>query len=177
MSDVPGFVQRLRPLQPQLIALARRAADRPADAEDVLQSAIAAAFAVRASYEPARPFAAWIAGFVLATARNHNRRTRRRRTVPLDEHSLVEQLEQEQDYERLLEDPEAALDHVGDALFRALHGLRSRMREVFLLRSLFEFSYKDIAVLCGIPVGTVMSRLHRARASLRQALVRRGAAR
>ena len=55
-------------------------------------------------------------------------------------------------------------------LERALHGLPEALRSTVLLRDLEGFSYKEIAEILEVPLGTVMSRLHRGRAALRLAL-------
>ena len=55
-------------------------------------------------------------------------------------------------------------------LNKSINALPSTFREVLILRELEELSYEDIAVVVAIPVGTVMSRLSRARAMLRVAL-------
>src|SRR5438874_155210 len=67
------------------------------------------------------------------------------------------------------EDPEARLVRIADAeaLEGALRRLAPEYREVFLLREIEELSYKEIAEVAGVPIGTVMSRLSRARAQLR----------
>ncbi|HWI13785.1 MAG TPA: sigma-70 family RNA polymerase sigma factor, partial [Burkholderiales bacterium] len=58
----------------------------------------------------------------------------------------------------------------GEAVTRALLRLEEAYREVLVLRELEELSYKDIATVVGAPVGTVMSRLARARRRLREEL-------
>ena len=57
-----------------------------------------------------------------------------------------------------------------ERLTRALEGLPARLREVLVLRELEGLSYKEIAEVAGIPIGTVMSSLSRARRRLEQAL-------
>lgn len=57
-----------------------------------------------------------------------------------------------------------------ERLTRALEGLPARLREVLVLRELEGFSYKEIAEVTGIPIGTVMSSLSRGRRRLEQAL-------
>jgi RNA polymerase sigma-70 factor, ECF subfamily len=57
---------------------------------------------------------------------------------------------------------------------QALDRLPPQHREVVVLIGLEEMSYRDVAEITGVPVGTVMSRLSRARASLRQILEERG---
>jgi RNA polymerase sigma-70 factor, ECF subfamily len=61
-----------------------------------------------------------------------------------------------------------------ERLARALEGLPSRSREVLVLRELEGCSYKEIAEITGVPIGTVMSSLSRARERLQRALVAEG---
>src|SRR6266571_2490987 len=70
------------------------------------------------------------------------------------------------------EDPEAAVVAQGErvALHRAIDELPPEFREVIVLRELEELSYKEIAEVAGVPVGTVMSRLSRARRRLEEVL-------
>jgi RNA polymerase sigma-70 factor, ECF subfamily len=66
-------------------------------------------------------------------------------------------------------------DHLSVAALReAVNTLPHEQREVLLLVGLEEFSYAETAEILGVPVGTVMSRLHRGRERLRQMLVSRG---
>jgi RNA polymerase sigma-70 factor (ECF subfamily) len=60
-----------------------------------------------------------------------------------------------------------------DVLWRALAGLSAPLREAIVLRELEQLSYKEIADIAGVPLGTVMSRLARAREQLEQELLRR----
>ena len=62
----------------------------------------------------------------------------------------------------------------GERLRRALDDLPREYREVIVLRELEELSYKEIADIAGIPIGTVMSRLARARRRLQQAVAQGG---
>jgi RNA polymerase sigma-70 factor, ECF subfamily len=73
-------------------------------------------------------------------------------------------------------DPEAALAHTEDRgkLDRALAALPIELRECLVLRELEELSYKQVAEVTGVPIGTVMSRLWRARRALMQASAERG---
>src|SRR5437016_12847961 len=90
---------------------------------------------------------------------------------------------QQQALEPLEDDAESAganpeellLERVdSDRLRRALDELPREYREVIVLRELEELSYKEIAGIAGIPIGTVMSRLARARRRLQQAVAQGG---
>jgi RNA polymerase sigma factor (sigma-70 family) len=78
--------------------------------------------------------------------------------------------------ERSSDNPEQLLSRKQDgaALNAAIESLPAVFREVLILRELEELSYDDIARIVGIPAGTVMSRLSRARALLRAAMVKAG---
>ena len=71
------------------------------------------------------------------------------------------------------ENPERRLLRMADAraLEDALRDLPPEYREVFLLREIEGLAYKEIAEVAGVPIGTVMSRLSRARARLRASIV------
>lgn len=61
-------------------------------------------------------------------------------------------------------------DHVDEDLKKAIHSLSDELREVFLLFAVEDLKYREIAAVLEIPIGTVMSRLSRARVALAAAL-------
>ena len=65
---------------------------------------------------------------------------------------------------------EAALTSGHEEITRALEGLPEVFRSAVVLRDVEEFTYAEIAEILGVPVGTVMSRIHRGRALLRRVL-------
>ena len=66
--------------------------------------------------------------------------------------------------------PQAALASGGEDITRALEALPEVFRSAVVLRDVDDFSYEEIARILEVPIGTVMSRIHRGRALLRQAL-------
>jgi RNA polymerase sigma-70 factor (ECF subfamily) len=66
--------------------------------------------------------------------------------------------------------PQDALAQGGEDLERALARVPEAFRVAVILRDVEDFSYREISQTLGIPIGTVMSRIHRGRASLRAAL-------
>ena len=149
--------------------LARWLAGNPADAEDVVQEAYLRAY---------RYFEAWRGGdfrvWLLTIVRNsfltwvrENRSTRLL--------FVGDQTEEPDEPETSLwaeapKNPEAMLlQHLDDAaLTRIVDDLPHDHREVLVLRELEDLSYRQIAAITGVPIGTVMSRLARARALLRK---------
>jgi RNA polymerase sigma-70 factor (ECF subfamily) len=131
-------------------------------AEDVTQDVFLAVMREAARYEPGRSTVmAWLCGI----ARNHARRRLERegRMVPLPEDS-----EADRPGAAAHPDPLGDLANARqlDALRRAVLTLPLRYREVVVLCDLQELSYKDAALSLDCAVGTVRSRLHRARALL-----------
>ena len=108
---------------------------------------------------------AWLLQIVRTTAYDAMAKRRRAGEVPLEPDTVSEPIDP-------ADDPEHAYARVqGSAtLAEALGALPDELRECVVLRELEEMSYRDIARITGVPTGTVMSRLWRAR----QALLRFG---
>ncbi len=141
------------------------------EARDAAQEAFARAYAALAAYDPALPFAPWI----LRIARNHCLDVLRRR-VP-DAQTVALDAEAEDGSPRELADPAAPRGddvverrELAGALESAVAALPANYREVVHLFHVEHLSYKQIASTLDVPIGTVMTWLHRARARLRDAL-------
>jgi RNA polymerase sigma factor (sigma-70 family) len=128
-----------------------------AAAEDLAAETFAQAFAGRARYDPtkadARP---WLYGIASRLLRRHWRNEERRLRA----------------YARTGVDPLTRSDTAASdpALARALADLSRDERDTILLHAWADLGYEEIAQATGVPVGTVRSRLHRARGRLREAL-------
>lgn len=132
---------------------------RDADAaQDVVQEAVARAMTYAGSFREENP-RAWLLAIVRSVA--YDRLARERRLVPLDEEAHA-----------MLPDPgpgpedEAMRHQLAGRLGELLDLLPAELRECLVLREIEDMSYRDIARVTGVPVGTVMSRLFRARAAL-----------
>ncbi|PYO43334.1 MAG: RNA polymerase subunit sigma [Gemmatimonadetes bacterium] len=137
------------------------------DAQDIVQEASLRAFRYFAGFRGTEPGEgrAWLLAIVRNTARTWRERNRH--------HAQATAFDEELHSERVAEDhPEAAVvrKSEGDALREAIDRLPTEFREVIVLRELEGLSYKEISDVAGIPVGTVMSRLSRARRRLEEAL-------
>lgn len=144
--------------------LARWLSGSPTDADDVVQEAFLRAFRFFDGYEGDNP-RAWLLAIVRNTwftewRRQHNRAD----STPYDDSLNVDdQLPGWADESG--EDPEklAVRQDETELVHRALATLPVEYREVIVLRELEDMSYRDVAAVAGIPLGTVMSRLSRAR--------------
>jgi RNA polymerase sigma-70 factor (ECF subfamily) len=143
----------------------------PEDARDAAQETFVRAYAALATFDPTQPFAPW----VLRIARNHCLDVGRRRGVRPPEIAL--DADPGEGGARELADTNApraddALEQreLAGSLARAVAALPSNYREVVELFHVEHLSYKEIAQAMDVPIGTVMTWLHRARARLRAEL-------
>ncbi len=165
------FLIRLQPVQRALQGYCRRLLRDRSLVEDVLQTAIAAAFAQFQAGTQVRDFKAWIFRFVTLEAFNRNRKhepiTFGDVTADWPAEEPCGQLGQEAAFEAMLDDPDVVLEHLDEVVGQALGQLASPERAVLLLRAVGEFSYKEIHELLSIPLGSVIGYLSRARQRLR----------
>ncbi len=159
-------------LEPHLDALwrfASRMCRDHAEAEDALQDALLLAYRKFDGFALGTNFRAWLFSFVVNCGMSAQRRRRRNadRLQPIEDIDLVAALEQEQAYEGVLSDPERFLGQLTDPIRQAVKGMPPAERSVLLLRAAEGFSYREISELLDMPMGTVMSHLHRARGRLR----------
>jgi RNA polymerase sigma-70 factor (ECF subfamily) len=152
--------------------LARWLTGSDADAQDVVQDAYLRAFKYFDGFAggDAR---AWMLAIVRNTCWSWLGRNRPRDTVTLEDEEA--QAAEREAAEAAQDDPESTLIARGDEtlLARLLAELPAPFREVMVLREVEELSYQEIATVAGIPVGTVMSRLARARRKLQRIWLQR----
>ena len=162
-GSLSAFEEIVRRYQRRVYATAYRIVRRHEVADDVAQEAFIRAHRNLDRFDAARPFGPWICRIAANLAVNHVRSPEAREDALPDGHA---------------ETPSAApgpLQGVLDAearalLDRALGDLPAEQRAVFCLRVFEELSYREIAESLGIEMGTVMSRLSRAREKLRATL-------
>ena len=157
--------------------LARRLVGGGSDAEDALQSALAAAWAHYQEGAGVENFRAWIARFLVHESRNLLRRRslRKGRESVLDEDAepascfedAAAALERELAHEAFATDPRVLLECLDAELGRAVASLSEGERTALLLLAVADLGYREIAEACDVPIGTVMSRIFRAREKLR----------
>lgn len=170
-----AFEDLALPLLPSLYNVAFWLSRNPADAEDLVQETFLKALRGFASFEPGTNFKAWIFRILRNTYLTSRSGLEVRRTVALadeleDPYGFGAALHPEGAIDR--ETPEINLIRLGDkaALHSAMEKLPAPLLEVILLCDVEEMKYKEIAIVLEIPIGTVMSRVSRARMALRQEL-------
>jgi RNA polymerase sigma-70 factor (ECF subfamily) len=158
------FAQAVLPHLDAAYNLARWLTRNDHDAEDVVQEAFLRAYKFFDGSDE-RDRRAWLLTIVRNTCYTWLKQNRPREAgVPFDEH-VHGAAGEWSDPQRLLEQRAA-----GERVRAALEELPVEYREVLVLRELEGMSYKEVAKVAGLPLGTVMSRLSRARQRLQQAL-------
>ena len=174
MADPRTFEDDVLEYLPQLYSAALRMTRNPADAEDVLQEALLKAFRGYATFRAGTNLRAWLYRILTNTFIN-SYRSQARRPVEAE----LGELEDLYLFRRLGSDlggasrsaEEEALERfVDDDIRQAVEGLPEAFRIPVLLADVEGFSYKEIADITEVPIGTVMSRLHRGRKALQRAL-------
>ena len=132
------------------------------DAMDISQEAFARVWQNLTSYDPALPFYGWYYTILKRLALNHIRNRSRRREESGSE--LIETQTTE------LGAPDSAhqVQQHGVLVRQVLEQMSLEDREILCLKDMQEHSYREIADILGIPIGTVMSRLYAARQRFRQ---------
>lgn len=178
MADQATFQDDIQEFIPQLYSAALRMTRNPADAEDVLQEALLKAYRGYLTFQSGTNLKAWLYRILTNTFINkYRQKSRRPSEVELGE------LEDLYLFKRLGETgsgggasrsaEEEALDQfVDEDIKGALESLSETFRLPVLLADVEGFSYKEIAKILDVPIGTVMSRLHRGRKALQRALWR-----
>ncbi len=182
MADKAKFVDLAMEHMPSLYTAALRMTRNAADAEDLVQETYLKAFRGFHTFQEGTNLKAWLYRILTNTYINTYRAKKRR-----PEQADVDDVEDLFLYRRLggLEAASAGrsaeeqvLDRFTDAEVKeAVESLPEQFRMVLLLADVEGFSYKEIAEILDIPIGTVMSRLHRGRRAMQKALFDFGMAR
>jgi RNA polymerase sigma-70 factor (ECF subfamily) len=166
------FEREVLPLLPNLYSAALRMTRNPTDAEDLVQETYLRAYRGFSGFEEGTNLRAWMYRILTNTFINSYRK-KQREPVTVQEDDLDEWYL----YDKLGEsgvEPSAEAEVIrsmpDEDVQKALEALPEGFRLAVLLADVEGFSYKEIAEILGIPIGTVMSRLHRGRRGLEKAL-------
>ncbi len=173
MADQATFEHQAMPFAGQLYSAALRMTRNPSDAEDVVQETYLKAYRAFGSFQEGTNLKAWLYRILTNTYINKYRKKQRRPSeVELGE------LQDLYLYRRMGEASGASVSAEEDALanfvdtdiVHALESLPENFRMPVLMADVEGFSYKEIAEMLDVPIGTVMSRLHRGRKALQKKL-------
>lgn len=171
------FEEEALPLMQDMFAQAYHLTRNRADAEDLVQEAYIRGMRKFEQFEPGTNLKAWLGRILFNQFINEYRRKKRRiKSVFVEgvENMAGVEDQPENDERFAFMDPgklakdESFMQSLDQDLKDGLQDLDGRYRDVLLLNTVGELSYKDIASKLKLPIGTVMSRLHRAKAFLRE---------
>ena len=162
-ADDEAFKRELVKLIPHLRAFARTLTGDPTAADDLAQDAMMKAWDARASFQMGTNMKAWT--FMILRNQFYSEKRRSWRQSQLDQEAAERTLV-------AVDDPEAPV--ALDELRQALKTLPEEQREALILVGAGGFAYEEAAEICGCAVGTVKSRVSRARRALQAALEKGG---
>jgi RNA polymerase sigma-70 factor (ECF subfamily) len=157
--------------QHKIVKLIMRYVRDSSEALDVAQEAFLKAYRAAPSFRGESAFYTWLYRIAINTAKNHLVATGRKPisydidTQDPEQSGILNELKE-------LDTPEALVqsEEIRDAINRAIHALPEELRTAILLREIEGLSYEEIAQTMECPVGTVRSRIFRAREAIDKAL-------
>jgi len=175
MADQATFAEQAMPLMSSLYSGALRMTRNPADADDLVQETYLRAYRGFGGFQEGTNLKAWMYRILTNTYINAYRAKQRR-----PDETDLDEVEDLYLYRRLggleaARSGRSAEDELMDTFSeaevkKAIEDLPENFRMAVLLADVEGFSYKEIAEILDIPIGTVMSRLHRGRKALQKAL-------
>jgi RNA polymerase sigma-70 factor, ECF subfamily len=150
------------PHRHDLYRAARHAVGNAAEAEDLVQEVYLQAWKSFHRFEPGTNCRAWLFKILFHVVHHHRRKWWKFEWVTDGDESSV--------FDTMAWEPPVAQHLSDEDVLAALDKLPPRFREAVLLADVQEFSYKEVADVLSIPIGTVMSRLNRGRKLLRAEL-------
>jgi len=170
-GNLEAFQELIGRYQRRLFGLCYRLLGRSHDAEDATQEALLRAYRYLGRYDPSRPFDRWLLTIAANCCVSMLRR-RRPEQRALEAVELDGQARNGRRPANPVEEVQA--QEFADAVAQAIAELREPYRSAFVLLHQEEMSYEEIAEVLDLPVGTVKSRVHRAREQLYERLSQAG---
>jgi RNA polymerase sigma-70 factor (ECF subfamily) len=175
-TDADRFLALLQPIERDLEIYARRLIWEPHDAPDALQNAVMRGFAAFDRYHADASFRAWMFKILtheaFALNRKHARIARHEFQLEPEELAGLPFAGEPGPGGDLPVSPEALEAELDPVLSAGLKTLTDTERAVLLLRAIGELRYREISESLGIPLGSVMGNLHRARQKMRAVITR-----
>ncbi len=165
-GDRDAFGELFRKYEKRVFRVARRMCGSDDEAWDITQDAFIRAMEAMDRFDPQYRFFTWMYRITANLAINYSRKRKRRGEVHFEEAYSAEG----QQVTRAQLSDRAATEQLAEAVSRAVEKLSPALRAVFVLRVDQQLSYSEIAESLDIAIGTVMSRLNRARSRVREEL-------
>jgi len=159
-GDEKAFRELLRRYRERILAISLRMLKNKTEAEEAAQDSFVKIYFHLADFDKTRDFSAWAAGITINECRDRLRKRSRSQKI------FREIGESDTDSQQVLPNDEFAIRAKIEAVEIGIEQLPLKLREALVLRAYADYSYEEIAAILTIRIGTVMSRLHRARQRL-----------
>ena len=170
-ADAAAFEAEVLPHLGKLYPAALRLTRNASDAEDLVQETMAKAYTSFGQFTPGTNMRAWLHKILSTTFINGYRKRKREPSVSADALAADWHDGAEAIFTKAPSAETEALSRLTDSdVLRALRELPRDFRTAVWLADVEGYPYREVAAIMGTPIGTVMSRLHRGRDKLRQAL-------
>lgn len=168
------FEERVKECEANLFRFAYYLTGNVERAKDLVQEAFLRAFQYRHSFDSRYPFENWVSAILLNIHRQRERKDRFLKFFSAlwqgseddEEEDFVGQLEDEGEGPEVL----ALKRQVIRDVYKAIESLPGKMKEVMVLCDIMGYSYEEASEVIGCPIGTIRSRLHRARRQVKRIL-------
>ncbi|MGM0562783.1 MAG: RNA polymerase sigma factor RpoE [Pseudomonadota bacterium] len=170
-GEKAAFDLLVRKYQSRVVSLVGRFVNSPDEVDDVAQEAFIKAYRGLKNFRGDSAFYTWLYRIAVNTAKNYLVSRQRRGThigadiQEAEQYDGAELLREYDTPEQLLESEQAR-----DKVIEAIQALPDELREAIMLRELEGLSYEEIAQMMGCPIGTVRSRIFRAREAIEKGL-------
>jgi RNA polymerase sigma-70 factor (ECF subfamily) len=161
-GDRQAFEHLLTPYLPRLYRLAHQLTRDPVDAEDILQDSVIKAFRSFSGFRQEAELYTWLARIVRNTVLDDFKRAVRRYE---EAHEVMPE------HVEHVTEPRAERDELRGLVRSLVDQLSDKLREPLVLYDLEGYSYEEVAAILDLNLGTVKSRLNRARLALRERIV------
>ena len=164
-----AFVLLVERFKDRLVNFVYRFLNDMTDAEDLVQETFLKVYKNKHAYREIAKFSTWIYTIAGNLARSELRKKKRRKTYTMSDMSYADNEFNPVDPDK---DTEGVVfnSYAGEEIMKAIKNLKEPFKTIIILRDIQELSYDDISTILDIPMGTVKSRVNRARLKLQETL-------
>ncbi|MCF7824315.1 MAG: sigma-70 family RNA polymerase sigma factor [Candidatus Marinimicrobia bacterium] len=168
-GDERAFVELVDRYKDRLVNFVYRFLNDMTDAEDLVQDTFLKVYKKKHAYREIAKFSTWIYTIAGNLARSELRKRKRRKTYTMSDLSFDDNefnpVDSDKDTEGIVFN-----SYAGEEIMKAIDALPEPFKSITILRDIQELSYEDISTILDIPMGTVKSRVNRARLKLQETL-------
>jgi RNA polymerase sigma-70 factor (ECF subfamily) len=171
-EDNDAFSQLVTRYKDRLVNFLFRYTGGRDEAEDIAQDTFLRLYRLKHTYKEVGKFSSWFYTIALNQAKSHKRDKLRHKAISMNQTYGEDEREMEFPSDTKLPDEDIMAEDENFYIQKAINSLEEKHKEIIILRDIQDMEYEEIASILKIPVGTVKSRINRARESLKVMLER-----